>query len=947
MSALLERERELAEVHAIVRECGDGRGRLLLVEAQAGLGKTRLLQAAREAGAEAGMRVLSARATELERDFPFALVRQLLVPPLVAMTAAERDETFAGASAAARGALGFADDPSSPPTGDTFAVLYGLYWLTVVLAEREPLLLAIDDAHWADAASLDYLSFLLPRLEALPVLLVVACRPDEADAHDSLARLTADPLVRRLTPGALSREAAAALLTTELGAQPEEAFATTCHEVSGGNPFYLHELARTLSAQAIVPGAGQAELVRELAPKRVTRTVMLRIGGLRPEARTVAHALAVLGDDSEPRLVTALAGLDADVVRDCADGLRARAILDAEAPLRFIHPLVRTALHADLAAGERAEMHARAAALLRDRGADPEQVAAHLMASDPGERRETVETLLAAATRALERGAPQSAIAYLRRALAEPPPADLRAAVLRPLVIASYRAVDRAVVDAIAADVFAELERDPRLLTSWAVELASWLWFGGRPEQATALLERAIAAAEREGDIDRAVQLETQLIMFVQMRPREGQARLSRYRDRLAPDSTGGRLAAALGARWAMADESAEAAVELARQALGDDRFVAERPELLALSQAVLTLLFADRLDEVRVVTDQVVAASRRRGEAHAAALCMRAWLTLARGDLKAADADAHQAMDVARMRGFVAEFPLVAAVLIEVLTARGELAEAEAALSAHGFAGPLPETNWLSGTLSARGRLRLAQGRNEEAAEDLVELQRRLEQWGLDGMPIMQAGAHAAFALAALGQLERGRELAAAELVHARRWGAPSVVARALRALAATTEGPGRIDLLKEAAVVLDGSPLRLERAHALCDLGAALRRANRRADAREPLRGALELARRCGAAGLAKRAHDELQASGETVRRYTPFGAESLTPSERRIAELAASGMTNRQIAQHLYLTVKTIEAHLSAAYDKLGIRSRQQLAGALCDHAGSVAVSRRDLM
>ena len=381
-----------------------------------------------------------------------------------------------------------------------------------------------------------------------------------------------------------------------------------------------------------------------------------------------------------------------------------------------------------------------------------------------------------------------------------------------------------------------------------------------------------------------------------------------------------------------MADDSAEAAVELARQALRDGRIFTEHPELIAPSQAVLTLLFADRLDEAQTVTDQAVAASRRRGEAHAATLCMRAWLTLARGDLKAADADAHQAMDVACMRGFVAEFPLVAAVLIEVLTARGELCEAEAALSANGIAGPLPETNWLSTTLFARGRLRLAQGRNEEAVEDLVELRRRLEQWGLDGMPIMQTGTYLAFAFAALGEPERGRELAEAELVHARRWGAPSVVARALRALGATTEGASGIELLEEAAAMLERSPVLLERAHALYDLGAALRRANRRADARGPLRGALELARRCGAAGLAKRAHDELQASGEKARRYTPFGVDSLTPSERRIAELAASGMTNRQIAQSLFLTVKTIEAHLSAAYDKLDIRSRHLLADAL---------------
>jgi DNA-binding NarL/FixJ family response regulator len=116
------------------------------------------------------------------------------------------------------------------------------------------------------------------------------------------------------------------------------------------------------------------------------------------------------------------------------------------------------------------------------------------------------------------------------------------------------------------------------------------------------------------------------------------------------------------------------------------------------------------------------------------------------------------------------------------------------------------------------------------------------------------------------------------------------------------------------------------------LADLGEALRRAGRRVDAREPLREAFQIARRCGAAGLAKRANAELQATGVTVRRYTPIGVESLTPSERRVADLAASGMTNRQIAQSLYVTVKTVEAHLSAAYGKLDIASRRELPDAL---------------
>ncbi|MGB2711593.1 MAG: AAA family ATPase, partial [Conexibacter sp.] len=226
MSVLLERERELGELDAVVGETRSGTGRLIVIEAHAGLGKTRLVQAAREAGAHAQMRVLAARATELERDFPFALVRQLFEPPLAAMPATERDRMFEGASAAARSALGFSEDRHADRAADTFTVLYGLYWLTVALAERDPLLLAIDDAHWADAASLDYLGFLLPRIEELPVLLVVACRPDEAGAERSLVQIATDTTARRLTPRALSCGAATRLLAAELGAQPEPAFAT-------------------------------------------------------------------------------------------------------------------------------------------------------------------------------------------------------------------------------------------------------------------------------------------------------------------------------------------------------------------------------------------------------------------------------------------------------------------------------------------------------------------------------------------------------------------------------------------------------------------------------------------------------------------------------------------------------------------------------------------------
>ncbi len=194
-----------------------------------------------------------------------------------------------------------------------------------------------------------------------------------------------------------------------------------------------------------------------------------------------------------------------------------------------------------------------------------------------------------------------------------------------------------------------------------------------------------------------------------------------------------------------------------------------------------------------------------------------------------------------------------------------------------------------------------------------------------------MPWGSAAAPALVAAGRSEEARAFVEDELARARRWGAPAPIARALRVLAAL-EGGDRVARLEEALAVMDASPVRLERLRILCDLGTALRLARRLLDAREPLRAALDEARRLGAVAIARRAHDELSATGETVRPFLATGAEALTPSERRVAAMAAGGMSNREIAQTLFLTVKTVETHLSAAYRKLDIAGRAELGDAL---------------
>jgi DNA-binding NarL/FixJ family response regulator len=933
VTVLLERERELAEIDALLAEVVAGNGRAVAIEAGAGLGKTRLLQEARRAAASRGLSVLSARATELERDFTFALVRQLFEARLAALAAGEREQVLEGASAA-KSALGL--EPGDGESPDSFSVLHGLYWVTAALAERGPLLIEIDDAHWADASSLDYLRFMLPRLEELPVLLVIAARPDEPDLRDGLRRILTDPSQLHLTPAPLSEEAAAALLSQELGREPESRFAAVCHEQSGGNPFLLGELSRALGEREIEPHAAHAELVRELAPERVAHWVMLRIQRLSASAGAVARALTVLGDGSELRLVAALADLALSAAGDAADELRGSAILDEETSLRFVHPLVRNAVYAEVPAGERARAHARAAELLRESGASPERIAGQLLAGEANGERATVKTLLEAGERALATGSPSSAIAYLTRALEEPPPADLRPTVLDPLLTATYRAADLATFAAIEPDVRAEMERDPSLRSRWAFQMMMSMGMGGRFEEAAALIEEAVEAAAARGEMERAFQLEAQLRTIALLGPSVRKVDLDGYAERIDPESAAGRLAAAMEVRSLVVNGTAKEAADAAKRALGNNGAIfAEESEIAAAVTSVLTLVICDEIDAARQAAERALAIA---GENGAATSLMRArfvsgFVAWGAGDLVTAEAELRQALDLARLTEIVPLAILFIAAVVEILVERDELEAAEAELQTIGMAAaPTPENVIFNALLLTRGHLRVEQGQFEGAAEDFATFSNRLKVLGIGAQGIPWGVPWAVRALVAVGEQAQARQYADGMLIAARKWGAPASVAQVLRAVAIGRGGREGIGALEEAAALMEKSPRPLERAHVLADLGEALRREGRRAEAREPLQEAFELARRCGAARLAKRANAELQATGAKVRRYTPIGVESLTPSERRVTDLAASGMTNRQIAQSLFVTVKTVEAHLSAAYSKLDIGSRRELEGAL---------------
>ena len=935
---LLERESELTLIEDRIGAATQARGSLLLIEGPAGIGKTELVDAARERAVAAGMEVLTARGGELERSLGLGIVRQLFEARLAASTPAERRELLADAASLAASALGselvtHSPAPPSSPLGNPAAsVHHGLYWLTANLAEGSPLLLSIDDLQWGDPSSVRWLIYLARRLADLRVLVVAAWRDGEPGVDPVLlAALRSEAEGGVVRPAELSDTAGSELIRRQLGDEAEPSFCAACHRVTGGNPFLLSELIDAIGADGIPPVAASIQRIEELGPEAIWISIMLRLARLPAGAEPLARSVAILGSEAEPRRATALAGLDQSTAAEVADALRAASILAAGRPLRFAHPLIRTAAYDQIPEAERALGHARAARALSDDGAPFDEVAAQLLQAEPAAQAWVVEALRVAASDAIARGTPDAAVGYLRRGLQEPPSTELRTDLIRDLLDAGVRAADVSVFEGISEDPVGELTRDPASTLASARLLGPWLAATVSLDEATELAKRAIVIANEAGDHRLAIQLELQLLSVVQIRPDEALDRLERYADRIEPGTPEERTWLAMRAWWChFAGGPASESAQLARRALDGGLLLQEQPETPLVGQLILVLLRADQLDEAELWIERVLDHARQRGSitSFIGAGSTIAQLAHQRGDVAAASAEARTHLEMSRDHGLTIVGPLYSAWLVDALVERAELAEADRQLAAGGLAGELPDHYWVTPVRFSRARLRLAQGRTQEALEDL----RALLRFTNDTWPAIYPIA-STIALASRDQdPKEARRLAEWEMERAREWDTPRAIGVALRALGLIEGGERGIELLREAALTLGSSPARLEQARALSDLGGALRRANHRSEAREVLKQAVEAASRCGAVAIERQAREELAATGAKPRRVMLSGVESLTPSELRVARMAAQGMENKEIAQALFVTPKTVETHLGHAYRKLDISSRKDLPEAL---------------
>jgi len=932
VAGLLEREPELEWLESRVAAAFEGAGSIVAIEGEAGIGKSSLLAHAAGCAEAAGMRVLAARGGELEREFAYGLVRQLFEAPLASAGDADRDRWLTGAAGLAGPVLA-AGVPFHGTAAEPSSILHGLYWLAANISVEQPLLLAVDDAHWADDASIAFLSYLARRVDELAILIVYASRVGEG-ASGALPAIAEPGLVGGvLRPSVLTRAGSARLVEQMLGRPSSQAFANGCHAATSGNPFLLEELLRALDADGILPEDENAARVEQIAPTTIARATLARLRRLGSDANELAFAVAVLGRSAELRHAAALAGLECDIAAQAADRLAAASILRDARPLEFIHPIVRTTIYDELAPGWRAAGHKRAARLLAHDGAGDVAVAPHLLATEPSGDPWVVQRLRAAAQEVLERGAPDAACTYLERAQREPAQPAQRLELLLELASAEVL-VARPTAIARLREVLAGTG-DAGMRLRAAHELGWALGYEDRMEEAVALGIETLAGVPPQ-DAELTLRFEGELAARAQFAPASAKAaleRLAKYEGRLQGETEGERLVLAVLAFGAAHGGDAANAAQVAQLALADGRML--RPGRQAASNfflAVWALVYADRLGEAEHHFDLAIEQARARGSAgnFGAASACRCQVLIRQGRLAEAETEALSVLSMATRPHAIARAMLLSC-LLHTMTERSDPRQAEGFLREHDIDGDLWETVMAGMLLFSRGHLRLAAGNARAALADFEQLRRRDELSGLDtpGIPV-RAGQ--ALAQLQLGERDAARALAGEELERARRWDTPSALGFALRTAGLIEGGADGIELLRQSAAALDGAPARYEHARSLTELGAALRRAGHRRDAREPLRAALDLADRCGALRLAGRAREELVATGARPRRAARSGRDALTPSERRVAQLAADGLSNREIAQDLFVTVRTVEGHLTQTYSKLDVGSREQLAQAL---------------
>jgi DNA-binding CsgD family transcriptional regulator len=926
---LIEREPEVDVLRTAVARLAGGAGGIVVLAAPAGLGKTALLEHAAQQSTRAGCRVRRAAPGPLERHFGFGVVRALLEGPLRDASPEQRARLLEGAAAPA-GALLL--DGAVPGADATMAIAHSVLWLCSALADDAPLVLVVDDAHWADRPSLEVLAYLARRIADLPLLVAVGARAEDPDAAaDLLTLIGGAPAATVLHPQPLTAPGATQLIRR---AAPFTPFAVCrdCHRAAAGNPWLLGELGRQIAdhgVSALDESQGDAPPLSAMA-RNVVRG---RLAELSERNRAVAQAVAVIGEGAPRQVIAAVAGVALHEVGHARDGLLAAGLIDADAG-RFVHHLIAGAIADGLPRAQRQRLHRETARALMATGADADSVASHLLRCGAEGDPEVSALLRDAAAEAARHGAPHTAAAYLERALKERAPGDDRGGMLAELATVAF---DAGLPDSRQRmrEALAEAhDRDSRL--DVLTRLAALNVVDLDEPGLSALFEHELAA---ESDPRTRLAIEVaalDTLITVPSRHEERARRVAAIDADAIADPVLRRSVLAHRA-WTGTERGvpdAPACAALAREALEGDELLHDAGRRAAYHLGTRALVMADHADEARTAIARLRDHAVQRGSLrlHAAAAWYAADLALRCGRVAEAEDEARTALclvdeDVSVLAGGSAS------VLVGALAERGAFDEARDVLRERGLDGDMEGMPWESAVIHARARLWLAEGDYERALAEAVVSGRLREERGRPNPTWAPWRSTAALALAHLGRRDEAAAMADAGLAPAERFGAPLAIAGALHARAvAEPDAAARVALCERALALAAGTPALLESVRARLELGSTLAHMGRRVEARDALRPALADADAAGAVLLAQRARRELVATGLRPRQAALEGVAALTPRQRQVCELAAAGRGNRQIAQALFLSIKTVETHLAAGYRKLGVSTRADLAAQL---------------
>ncbi|WP_230535111.1 AAA family ATPase [Streptomyces albidoflavus] len=862
---LLERELELAAadraVDALCRTRPEGG--LLVYSGAAGIGKTSLLARVR-ARAEERCTVRTTRADPGTTAVPFRTARALFAPDLAdtdglgALLGPQR-----ALVAPALGLTAPGNDPADPQ-----GVQDGLVALAARAARRHrarPLVLVLDDAHWADGESLGWLAALGPRLARLPLLLVVAHRPTEHAAEESRPHLDALGTAARLriTLRALTPEAAVDLTRRALGPGADEALGRELWNATGGSPYELAELLARLSDHPLDPEADRAAAVRELAATVRGRRLGDRLGDLGPDAVRLAWAAAVLGDGIPLRLAASLAGLSPNRQATATGHLCAARVLNPGDTVDFTHPLVAGAVYDAVPRSLRTTFHGRAAWLLAAEGHSPAAAARHLLEVHPGQDPALVEQLRRAAREHLAVGAPDAARRCLERALREPPEHHLRALVHHELGCAALLTSPADTVRHLR--IALELPGlDDTLRADATFRLAQALAHNQQMREAS--LSVAFAAATTEPGPER-LRLQAAHFMYDAFRATEDDGpgrsrRLALLADPLPGETNAERALLTLRAFDGMLrGENHTVVAEFCGRALADGRpapglgwtdtaWGFEYPCL-----AGITYAWIDELDRAEGLFDEAVRAYEISGWSggHLAFAHMLTGAVLRRrGRLAEAETRLRESLRLADRigTGLPVHWDAVC-LLVDTLLARGRTADAQRLAEAHGFGPPYPDAMILPDATSVHGRLLLALGRTDEAVAELEAASAMAERGRHN--PVWAPWRRDLAAALAARDPERARVLTRRLRVDAERFGTPTALGVALGCEAALAPAGAAPALHARAVAHLEESPAQDELARARVALGLAT-------GDRDQLHRGLLQARTCGADTLAEQARAAL---------------------------------------------------------------------------------------